>query len=47
VKDYSGYIFAAYAFSTIVIGALIVKISLDYRRLRRELARLDDREARS
>jgi heme exporter protein CcmD len=47
VKDYSGFIFAAYAFAAVVIGGLIVRITLDYRDLKRKLARFDDREIRS
>jgi len=46
VKDYFGYIFAAYAFASVVIGGLIAKIALDYRDLKRKLARFDDREGR-
>ncbi|MCW2315848.1 heme exporter protein CcmD [Rhodoblastus acidophilus] len=44
MKDYSGFIFAAYAFAAIVVGAMIVKIVADYRDLKRKLARFDGRE---
>jgi len=47
VKDYSGFIFAAYAFAAVVVGALIFKITADYRDLRRKLARFEAREDRS
>jgi heme exporter protein CcmD len=47
VKDYSGFIFAAYAFAAVAIGGLIAKIMLDYRDLKQKLARFDDREGRS
>ena len=47
MKDYSGFIFSAYAFAAIVIGAIIVKITLDYRDLKRKLALFNDREDRA
>jgi heme exporter protein CcmD len=47
LKNYAGFIFSAYAFAAVVIGALIVKITLDYRDLRGKLDRFKDREERS
>ncbi len=44
MKDYSGFIFAAYGFAALVVGALALKITLDYRSLRKALARFGDRE---
>ena len=45
MKDYSFYIFSAYGFAAIVIGALVASIALDYRDLKRKLARFGDAEA--
>ena len=47
MKDYSGFIFAAYAFAAVAISVMIAKITLDYRELKRKLSRFDDREGRS
>ncbi len=47
MKDYSGFIFAAYAFAAVAIGGLIAKITLDYRDLKRRLGHFDDRESQS
>jgi heme exporter protein CcmD len=44
MKDYSFYIFTAYGFGALVVGFLVVKINLDYRDLKRKLARFDARE---
>ena len=44
MKDYSGYILAAYGFAAVLIGFLVVKITLDYRELKAKLARFDDQE---
>jgi heme exporter protein CcmD len=44
VKDYSGFIVAAYGFATLVIGYLIVKIAVDYRDLKKKLAKFGGRE---
>jgi heme exporter protein CcmD len=46
VKDYSGFIFAAYALAGVVVSAMILKITRDYRDLKRKLARFEDREDR-
>jgi heme exporter protein CcmD len=46
LKDYSGYIFAAYAIAAVITGAMIARITLDYRDLRRKLTRFDVREDR-
>ncbi|MBB4198617.1 hypothetical protein GGD83_002421 [Rhodoblastus sphagnicola] len=46
MKDYSGFIFAAYAFAAVVIGAMMFKITADYRDLRRKLTSFDGREDR-
>jgi heme exporter protein CcmD len=43
MKDYSGYILAAYGFATVLIGFVVVKIALDYRELKAKLARFGDR----
>ena len=43
MKDYSGYIFAAYGFAAVLIGFVVVKITLDYRALKDRLARFGDR----
>ena len=43
MKDYSGYILAAYGFAAVLIGFVVVKITLDYRELKNKLARLGDR----
>jgi heme exporter protein CcmD len=42
MKDYSGYILAAYGFAAVVIGFIVVKIALDYRELKQKLARFGD-----
>jgi heme exporter protein CcmD len=42
MKDYSGYILAAYGFAAVLIGFIVVKISLDYRELKQKLARFGD-----
>ncbi|MCW2284231.1 heme exporter protein CcmD [Rhodoblastus acidophilus] len=47
MKDYSGFIFAAYAFAAVSISAMVAKITLDYRDLKRKLARFGDRESQS
>lgn len=47
MKDYSGFIFVAYAFAAVAISGLIAKITIDYQDLKRKLARFDDREIRS
>ena len=44
MKDYSGYILAAYGFATVLIGFIVVKIALDYRALKKQLARFGDQE---
>jgi heme exporter protein CcmD len=44
MKDYSFYITAAYGFAAVVIGFLTVKIALDYRDLKQQLARFDGAE---
>ena len=44
MKDYSFYIFAAYGFGAVVVGFLVASITLDYRALKRKLARFDARE---
>jgi heme exporter protein CcmD len=44
VKDYTFYIASAYGFAAVVIGATIAKILLDYRALRRKLARFDKKD---
>jgi heme exporter protein CcmD len=44
VKDYTFYIASAYGFTALVIVAAIAKITLDYRALRRKLARFENRE---
>ena len=46
MKDYSGYIFSAYAVAAVIVGAMIARITLDYRDLRRKLTRFDLREDR-
>jgi heme exporter protein CcmD len=46
LKDYSGFIFAAYAFAFVIVGAMVARIALDYRTLRRKLSRFDVREDR-
>ncbi len=47
MKDYAGYILAAYGFAALIVGALSLKIMLDYRELRRRLDRFNDQEDRS
>ena len=42
MKDYSGYILAAYGFAAVLIGFIVVKIALDYRDLKAKLARFGD-----
>jgi heme exporter protein CcmD len=42
MKDYSGYILAAYGFAAVLIGFMVVKITLDYRELKIKLARFGD-----
>lgn len=44
MKDYSSYIFAAYGFAAVLVGFVTVRIVLDYRELKKKLARFDDRE---
>ena len=44
MKDYSFYIVTSYGFAVVVIGFLIVKITLDYRELKKKLARFGDGE---
>jgi heme exporter protein CcmD len=44
MKDYSFYIFFAYGFAAVVVGALVARITLDYRELKRKLARFEPRE---
>jgi heme exporter protein CcmD len=44
MKDYSFYIIAAYAFAALVIGFMTAKITLDYRDLKKKLARFDGKE---
>ena len=44
MKDYSGYILAAYAMAAVLIGATSLKITLDYRELKKKLARFELRE---
>jgi heme exporter protein CcmD len=44
MKDYSFYILSAYGFAALVVGFLVVRINLDYRELKRKLARFDARE---
>ena len=46
MKDYSFYIFSAYGFAAVVVGLLVAKINLDYRELKRRLARFDEGERR-
>jgi heme exporter protein CcmD len=46
MKDYSFYIFSAYGFAAVVIGFLVARINLDYRDLKRRLARFDGQEKR-
>jgi heme exporter protein CcmD len=41
MKNYSGYIFAAYGFGALVVGFVVARITLDYRELKRKLARFD------
>ncbi|MCW2274033.1 heme exporter protein CcmD [Rhodoblastus acidophilus] len=45
MKDYSGFIFAAYAFAAVAISGLIAKITLDYRDLKRKLASFQDQDS--
>jgi heme exporter protein CcmD len=47
MKDYSFYIFSAYGFAALVIGALVATITFEYRALKRKLARFDGQEKRS
>jgi heme exporter protein CcmD len=42
MKDYSSYIFAAYGFAAVLVGFLTLRITLDYRELKKKLARFDD-----
>jgi heme exporter protein CcmD len=44
MRDYSFYIGAAYGFAVVVVGFLVAKITLDYRALKRKLARFESRE---
>jgi heme exporter protein CcmD len=44
MKDYFFYIAAAYGFAVVVIGFLTVKIAVDYRDLKKQLARFDGAE---
>ncbi|MGO9389482.1 heme exporter protein CcmD [Rhodoblastus sp.] len=44
MKDYSSYIFAAYGFAAVLVGFVTVRIVLDYRELKKQLARFDERE---
>ncbi|WP_294538228.1 heme exporter protein CcmD [uncultured Rhodoblastus sp.] len=44
MKDYSFYIAFAYGFAAVVVGFLTVKIALDYRDLKKQLARFDQAE---
>ncbi len=44
MKDYTFYIASAYGFAALVVCAVVVKIALDYRALRRKLTRFDNRE---
>jgi heme exporter protein CcmD len=44
MKDYSFYIFFAYGFAAVVIGSLVARITLDYRDLKRKLARFEPQE---
>jgi heme exporter protein CcmD len=44
MKDYSSYIFAAYGFAAALVGFLTIKIALDYRALKKQLARFGDQE---
>lgn len=43
MKDYAGYILAAYGFAALIVGGLTLKITLDYRELRKRLERFNDR----
>lgn len=42
MKDYSGYILAAYGFAAVLIGFIVGKIALDYRELKQKLERFGD-----
>ena len=44
MKDYSSYIIAAYGVAAVVIGFTTAKICLDYRDLKKQLARFETRE---
>ena len=44
MKDYTFYVSIAYGFAFVVIGFLTVKITLDYRELKKKLARFDGAE---
>jgi heme exporter protein CcmD len=44
VKDYSGFILAAYGFATLIVGWLVVSIVLDHRDLKNRLARFGKSE---
>ena len=44
MKDYSGYILAAYGFAALVIGYFTVKIVREHRDLKNRLARFGKRE---
>jgi heme exporter protein CcmD len=44
MKDYSFYIIASYGFAAVVIGFMTAKIALDYRDLKKKLARFDGKE---
>ncbi len=44
MKDYSSYIFAAYGFAAVLVGFVTVRIVLDYRELKKQRARFDERE---
>jgi heme exporter protein CcmD len=42
MRDYSGYILAAYGFAAVLIGFIVVKIAFDYHELKQKLARFGD-----
>ncbi|MGO8737328.1 heme exporter protein CcmD [Rhodoblastus sp.] len=44
MKDYTFYIASAYGFAALVVCAAVAKITLDYRSLKKKLARFDDKE---
>ncbi len=41
MRDYSSFIAAAYALATIVIGLTTLKIIVDYRALKRRIAKVE------